>query len=85
MKAIRIDVNNIDNKKKALRLVKEVERKLKEEYYVILEYSGEINSGIVEYVKGIKGSIGYYNTDRNKDSRQLIAYHNFLRQFESIE
>ena len=85
MKAIRINVNNIDKKEKWLHLISKVERKLKEGYYVILEYSGEINSGIVEYVKGIKGSIGYYNTDRNKDSRQLIAYHNFLMQFESIE
>ena len=85
MKAVRIDVNNIDNKKKALRLVKEVERKLKSGYYVILEFSGSINSGVVEYVKSIKGSIGYYNTDRNKDKKQLVAYHNFLRQFESVE
>ena len=68
-----------------MHLISKVERKLKEGYYVILEYSGEINSGIVEYVKGTKGNIGYYNTDRNKDSRQLIAYHNFLMQFESIE
>ena len=85
MKAIRINVNDIDKKEKGLHLINKVERKLKEGYYVILEYSGEINSGIVEYVKGTKGSIGYYNTDRNKDSRQLMAYHNFLMQFESIE
>ena len=85
MRAVIYDISDV-TKKKALWLLKSINSSIEQGYYVILTYSGKINSGWLEYVKSrVNDNIGHYNLDNNKDIEKRKSFSKFLLHFEKVE
>lgn len=89
MRAVIYDISDM-TKKKALWLLNNINSSIEQGYYVILTYSGKINSGWLEYVKSrvksrVNNNISHYNLDNNKDIEKRKSFSKFLLHFEKVE